>query len=148
MSCLVIAGEQELIKTNEKRRIEVHRLNQDLLLRLTINTVSDIIQTISAPAAIPSFKQTIRRNMYLKTTMKNSSSLSVVSVTHNSGSLLCDNSTAALRPLLPEVLSKPLFYALHNVFHPGVRGSQRLISACFVWLYLARDVRAWARACL
>ena len=72
MSCLVIAGEQELIKTNEKRRIEVHGLNQDLLLRLTINMVSDIIQTISAPAAIPSFKQTICRNMYLKTTTKNS----------------------------------------------------------------------------
>ena len=52
------------------------------------------------------------------------------------------------RPLLAEVLHKPLFYALHNVFHPGVRGSQRLISACFVWLGLARDFRAWAKACL
>ena len=43
------------------------------------------------------------------TPMKNSPSLSVISVPHNSGSLLCDNSTGTLRPLVPEVLQRSLF---------------------------------------
>ena len=65
--------------------------------------------------------------------MKNISSLSIVTVTLDSGDLLCDNLTGTLRPLVPEVLRKSLFLALHNVSHPGVRGSRRLISARFVW---------------
>ena len=67
------------------------------------------------------------------TAMKNFSSLSIVTVTLDPGVLLCDSSTGNLRPLVPEVLRKPLFLALHNVSHPGVRGSRRLISAWFVW---------------
>ena len=38
--------------------------------------------------------------------------------------------------------------ALHNISHPGVRGSQRLVLASLVCPGLAREVRAWARACL
>ena len=80
--------------------------------------------------------------------MKTSTSLSLVSVPISSGSLLCDDSTGVLRPLVPESLRKPLFLALHSISHPGVRGSRRLISARFVWPGLARDVGVWSRACL
>ena len=71
--------------------------------------------------------------------------LSIVTVTLDSGDLLCDSLTGTLRPL---VLRKSLFLALHNVSHPGVRGSRRLISARFVWPGLSQDVGVWARACL
>ena len=74
--------------------------------------------------------------------------LSIVNVTLDSGDLICDDSTESLRPLVPEVLLKPLFLALHNVSHPGVRGSRRLVSARFVWPGLSRDVGLWARSCL
>ena len=57
----------------------------------------------------------------------------IVNVPLDSGDLICDNST------VPEVLHKPLFLALHNVSHPGVRGSQRLVSARFVWPGLSQD---------
>ena len=80
--------------------------------------------------------------------MKNLSSLSIVTVTLDSGDLLCDSLTGTLRPLVPEVFCKSLFLALHNVSHPGVRGSRRLISARFVWPGLSQDVGVWARACL
>ena len=59
--------------------------------------------------------------------MRRLPSLSIVNVTLDSGDLICDNSTGSLRPLVPEVLRKPLFLALHNVSHPGVRGSRRLV---------------------
>ena len=73
--------------------------------------------------------------------LKNLSSLSIVTVTLDSGDLLCDSLTGTLRPL---VLRKSLFLALHNVSHPGVRGSRRLISARFVWPGLSQDVGVWA----
>ena len=63
--------------------------------------------------------------------MKVSSSLSVVTVNLREGDLLCDKSTGNLWPLVPEVLHRPLFNAI-DISHPGVRGSRRLISACFV----------------
>ena len=50
--------------------------------------------------------------------------------------------------MVPEVLRKSLFNALHSISHPGIRGSRRLISARFVWPGLSRDVVVWARACL
>ena len=80
--------------------------------------------------------------------MRSSSTLSVVTVKLSDGDLLCDNSTGRLRPLVPEVLHKSLFNALHSISHPGIRGSRRLISALFVWPGLSRDVGVWARACL
>ena len=80
--------------------------------------------------------------------MRSFPSLSIVNVTLDSVDLICDNSTGSLRPLVPEVLRKPLFLALHNVSHPGVRGSQRLVSARFVWPGLSHDVRLWARSSL
>jgi len=81
--------------------------------------------------------------------MKKLSSLSIVNVTLESSEILiCDNSTGKLRPLVPEVLRKPVFLALHNISHPGVRGSRRLVSARFVWPGLSRDVGVWARSCL
>ena len=81
------------------------------------------------------------------TAMKSSSTLSVVTVKQSDRDLLCDNSTGKLRPLVPEVLRKSLFNALH-ISNPGIRGSWRLISARFVWPGLSRDVGVWARACL
>jgi len=80
--------------------------------------------------------------------MKKLPSLSIVKVTLDSGDLICDSSTGFLRPLVPETLRKSLFLALHNVSHPGVRGSRRLISARFVWHGLSRDVGLWTRSCL
>ena len=47
--------------------------------------------------------------------MRSLPSLSKVNVTLDSGDLICDDSTGSLRPLVPEVLCKPLFLALHNV---------------------------------
>ena len=80
--------------------------------------------------------------------MRSSSTLSVVTVKLSDGDLFCDNSTGRLRPLVPEVLRRSLFNALHNISHPGIRGSRRLMSARFVWPGLSRDVKVWARGCL
>ena len=59
-----------------------------------------------------------------------------------------DISTSVFRPLLPPKFRRLAFEGLHNIGHPGVRASRRLMSARFVWAGLSKDVTAWARECL
>ena len=80
--------------------------------------------------------------------MKSSPSISVVSVPLGAEVLLCDSSTGSLLPLIPLQLHHQLFNLLHDVSHPGVRASPRLISLKFVWPGLSCDVVLWARTCL
>ena len=126
---------------------------------LAVSAVSDplpsspsINQSTSQDFSVPGFDfsqiLSLQKTCPSIQTMKSLPSLSKVNVTLHSGDLICDNSTGSLRPLVPEVLHKPLFLALHNVSHPGVRGSRRLVSACFVWPGLSQSVGLWARSCL
>ena len=61
--------------------------------------------------------------------------------------LLVDDSTGAPRPLVPEPLRRPVFRQLHSLSHPGVKATQQLISARFVWPGMAGDVKRWTQAC-
>jgi hypothetical protein len=59
----------------------------------------------------------------------------------------CDFSTNTVRPLVPTHSKKAIFEALHNLAHPGIRSSKRLIGARFVWHGMASDITAWCREC-
>lgn len=63
------------------------------------------------------------------------------------GSILCDFSTGQPRPIVPPSFRRQVFDSLHNVAHPGIRASQRLISQRFVWPSMNRDIRQWSRNC-
>src|SRR5215469_13214645 len=62
--------------------------------------------------------------------------------------LLCDTSTDNPRPLVPPSFRKQVYEALHNLNHPGVSATQKLISARFVWPSMNVDIRDWVTACL
>jgi len=47
--------------------------------------------------------------------------------------LLCDTSTGTPHPYVPLKFCKVIFNSLHNLSHPGVRATQKLIIAHFVW---------------
>ena len=61
--------------------------------------------------------------------------------------LWCDSSSNTPRPYLPPKWGKDTFNQLHQLVHPSVRSSRRMVSNRFVWLGLAKDVMSWARAC-
>src|SRR5215469_12032538 len=63
-------------------------------------------------------------------------------------SILCDTSTANPRPLVPPSFRKQVYEALHNLNHPGVAATQKLISARFVWPSMNANIRDWVTACL
>ncbi|BHF67170.1 hypothetical protein SprV_0301019500 [Sparganum proliferum] len=64
------------------------------------------------------------------------------------GTITCDLSTGHERPFVPATLRRHVFNALHNLSHPGVRATVKLITNRFVWPNINRDVRRWTRSCL
>ena len=62
--------------------------------------------------------------------------------------LLCDTSTGTPRPYVPQQFRRTVFNSLHDLSHPGIRATQRLITARFFWPGMNTDVRHWTRSCL
>ncbi|KAL5494406.1 hypothetical protein EMCRGX_G015736 [Ephydatia muelleri] len=79
-------------------------------------------------------------------TMPRPSSAKLESIPLQSSDLtiLCDVSTGVPRPLVPSALRRHVFDVLHSLAHPGIRATQRLIVARFIWLNIRIDVRNWA----
>ena len=62
--------------------------------------------------------------------------------------LYCDISTGTQCPLVPREWRRTVFNSLHSLSHPGIRATQKLITARFVWPGVNADVRRWTRACV
>src|SRR6201990_3294413 len=65
-----------------------------------------------------------------------------------SRSLVCDTSTVSPRPLVPPSFRKQVFHSLHDLAHPGISATQKLVASRFVWPNMQRDLKTWTRACL
>ena len=62
--------------------------------------------------------------------------------------LLCDTSTGTPRPYVPQQFRRAVFNSLHDLSHPGIRDTQRLVTARFFWPGMNNDARHWTRSCL
>lgn len=62
--------------------------------------------------------------------------------------LTCDTSTGAPRPYVPPRYRPKVFDAFHALSHPGIRATQRLITARFFWPGINKDIRTWSRTCI
>ena len=74
-------------------------------------------------------------------------SLKVAEVPFDEGriTLLCDTSTGKNRPVVPISLRRRVFDSVHQLAHPGVRATHRLMRERFVWHGMACDVGEWVR---
>lgn len=63
-------------------------------------------------------------------------------------SLYCDVSTSIVRPFLTPTFRKPAFDALHNLSHPGIRATVKLVTQRYVWPSVKADCTKWARTCI
>ena len=82
--------------------------------------------------------------------LRNASSLQLqqLPLPDGAGYIWCDVSLDQPRPLVPLTFQRTVFNALHNLSHPGIRASVRLVTSRFVWRNVNKDVRNWARTCL
>ncbi len=81
-------------------------------------------------------------------TSPSSLKLEAIPLPTSEATILCDVSTGVPRPFVPHQFRRTVFDALHFLSHPGIRATQRLITARYVWPSINVDVRTWARSCL
>lgn len=62
--------------------------------------------------------------------------------------LYCDTSTKNVRPYLPREFRKTAFNTLHNLAHPGIKATVKLLTSRFVWPSIKKDVTTWTRTCI
>lgn len=81
----------------------------------------------------------------LQRTQTNSSlKLENVPLAMSDTTIACD----VARPFVPSDFRRAIFDSLHRLSHPGIRATQRLVTARYVWPGMNSDIRKWARACL
>ncbi|VDN40783.1 unnamed protein product [Dibothriocephalus latus] len=74
--------------------------------------------------------------------------LEAIPLSTTSCTILCVVSRVASRPVVPSEMRRDVFGALHNLSHPGILSTQRLVNERFVWLSMNTDIRQWTRSCL
>ncbi|GFU25420.1 transposon Ty3-G Gag-Pol polyprotein [Trichonephila clavipes] len=61
--------------------------------------------------------------------------------------LLCAISTGVPRPFVPASFRRELFNHLHNLSHPGIAASTKLIFSPYVWPDMKCQIKKWVRCC-
>ena len=70
-----------------------------------------------------------------------------VPVPGSNRTLLCDVSQHIPRPIVPKSLRRLVFDTVHNLAHPGVKPTQRLITERFVWHGINKNIASWVKSC-
>ncbi|TNN10300.1 Retrovirus-related Pol polyprotein from transposon 17.6 [Schistosoma japonicum] len=52
------------------------------------------------------------------------------------------------RPVVPRSYRRVIFDTLHNLSHPGIRATRKLITDRFCWPKMNKDIKEWARTCI
>ena len=63
-------------------------------------------------------------------------------------SVICDMSTGSPRPYVPAQFRRDVFQLLHDLAHPGIRATRRLITERYTWPSMRKDIAEWCRSCL
>ncbi|GFU04182.1 integrase catalytic domain-containing protein [Trichonephila clavipes] len=66
----------------------------------------------------------------------------------NTLDVFCDVSREKVRPYVPEEPHFVVFRSLHNLSHPGIRATKRLIQESFVWPSMLKYIAKWTRCCI
>ena len=122
----------------------VHGLDNvvaDALSRIEINAL------ISGKPPIVDFAA-IAQAQALQSSPSTSLTVEAIPLPNSSVPLYCDTSTGKQRPLIPPAWRRTVFDSLHGLSHPGIRATQKLITAHYVWPGINTDVRRWTRTCL
>ena len=117
----------------------------DSLSRASISLVS---KTFQLNDFILAQEEDCKLSNFLSKKDKCSLSLKKVELPDCKLPLWCDVSTKEVRPYVPKKLQKSVFHSYHNLSHPGIRASQKMISSRYVWASMNKDIRDWCRGCL
>lgn len=116
------------------------------------NIVADALSRVdelSLPVDYQSIALAQETDQELQSLLMSDSSLRLkkMRLSENGIHVYCDISTANVRPYITPAHRRQVFNALHNLSHPGVKATVRLVTDRFVWPRIRRDCRQWAKEC-
>lgn len=117
------------------------------------NVVADALSRIEGVTALLDYGKLAddQRNsaeLQALKTSKHNLQLKLVQLPNTEARILCDVSTSTARPFITEPFRKAAFDAVHNLAHPGIKATVKLMTQRYVWPSIKADGRAWARACI
>lgn len=118
------------------------------------NTVADWlsrIEEISIPSAIDIEQLARDQNQDDELcSLKNKKNLTFNQVwsQNHQQSITCEMTTGNPRPYLPKRYRYEAYKAIHDLCHPGVRTTRKLVAEKYFWPGMNKDLSQWARACL
>ncbi len=134
--------------TSSIRHIKGSDVVADALSRIETNAllsgqppVVDFAAMAKAHAADPHIRA-------LQSSSSTSLVVEAIPLANSSYTILCDSSTDSQRPLVHLNWRCTVFNSLHGLSHPGIRATQGLITARYVWPGINDDVRRWTRSCI
>ncbi|KAJ8721092.1 hypothetical protein PYW08_006557 [Mythimna loreyi] len=116
------------------------------------NVVADALSRVEEVSTIIDFKDLAKlqdEDPELQGLLLNGTALKLKKIAGSTHiSVYCDTSTQLPRPYITPTLRKEAFNSLHNLHHPGMSATVRLVTQHFVWPGIRKDCREWARQCL
>lgn len=84
----------------------------------------------------------------LLTSSKSSLKLELITPVHTSHQIYCDTSLEGkVRPYVPKMQRYTILRSIHDLSHPGVRATRKLVADIFVWPAMNRDIAHFVKSC-
>lgn len=114
------------------------------------NVVADAlsrIEEISTSFDYQALAEDQTKDPELQSLLINGTSLKLQQFVTPDAILYCDVSTNSTRPYITQKFRRDVFHMLHQLSHPGVSASTKLITQRFVWPGIKRDCKNWTQEC-
>lgn len=73
---------------------------------------------------------------------------SQVPLSESSAQIFCETSTGFIRPYIPKNFRLEVFKSVHDLSHPSIKSTNKMLTSKFFWPAINKDCNNWSRACL
>lgn len=115
------------------------------------NTVADTlsrIETIDITAGAEVLANMQEHDEELRAMRKTHPNIKDIAIPNQPYTLTCDTKTGQNRPFIPQPLRKKYFDHVHQLSHPGIRASRKLMAERYFWPRMYADIKQWTQACV
>jgi cleavage and polyadenylation specificity factor subunit 1 len=118
----------------------------------TCNTVADAlsrVETITCPTIVD-FEELAeaQRPFEPETRPQSNVHFATIPIPNANKDIYCEMSTNTPRPYVPSTFRRKIFNAIHNISHPGIRTTRKMVTQKFFWPGMNKDIGIWARSCV
>lgn len=79
---------------------------------------------------------------------KDSSQFREIYIPNCKQSLVCHTTNSTTRPYLTKTFRRTAFESLHDISHPGIRTTKKIITGKFYWPSMNKDITNWSKNCI